>query len=613
MEYIDNLDIRKNPLNNREDFIKSLQQLLSPCSDNLINNGTGLFNGVNLNQCAGRTASMEGWSRLLWGIAPLKKAGYTWKGEKEHVNGFIDGVNPNSPNYFGKPLDSNQLKVEMAAMGYSLILSPETFYDPLTDEQKDNLIHWLISINDGTMPMNNWHFFRIIVELALEKLQRPEFDNDLMERDLDLMESFYEGDGWYRDLDKFDGYNPFAIQYYMLFYYSMKKDIDKERCARIKKRVYAFAQQYQTFFTSNGQIVPYGRSLSYRFAVVSFFSACVYAGLEVLPLGIMKGLINRNLRWWFQQPIFDRTGMLTMGYRYPSHLVTEQYITNESVYWCMKVYILLALDKDNPYWSVKEEAMPEFPPLTSMHAVKWMTQKTRDGDVVLLNPGQNVAYQMNSTAEKYNKFAYSAYHGFNTAISNFDFEKLGCDNMLYFSEGNGYWRPRRSVRKRAIVEGKYVSSEWSPFYDVQVKTYIIPCNDYHICVHKIQTERSLITREGGFPIKQYNEQDLTPQTEVLSDNLGSIGIRMPWGTSALIDCTALRSASFVQPVANLNLNFSTVLVPYLEGHLTKKSKALYVTLVGAGADKRFFYKHPKVSFDEETNIITIDNKKLTLK
>ena len=54
-------------------------------------------------------------------------------------------------------------------------------------------------------------------------------------------------------------------------------------------------------------------------------AACVWAGLEPFPLGVMKGLIVRNFNWWLDQKMFDRDGILTIGYCYPQMYMAERY------------------------------------------------------------------------------------------------------------------------------------------------------------------------------------------------------------------------------------------------------------------------------------------------
>ena len=49
-----------------------------------------------------------------------------------------------------------------------------------------------------------------------------------------------------------------------------------------------------------------------------------FAGAEV-PMGQLKALVLGNLRYWGSQPIFDRGGILTIGYQYPNLIMSERY------------------------------------------------------------------------------------------------------------------------------------------------------------------------------------------------------------------------------------------------------------------------------------------------
>ena len=56
-----------------------------------------------------------------------------------------------------------------------------------------------------------------------------------------------------------------------------------ERAALYRSRAELFAQQFIYWFDENGAALPYGRSLTYRFAQNCFWAACVWAGLEPFP------------------------------------------------------------------------------------------------------------------------------------------------------------------------------------------------------------------------------------------------------------------------------------------------------------------------------------------
>ena len=80
---------------------------------------------------------------------------------------------------------------------------------------------------------------------------------------------------------------------------------------------------------TTGRAIPFGRSMIYRFAVVSFWGALAYADVELpapLTWGVVKGIVLRHFRWWQTQPdIWSPSGTLTIGYSYPNMYMAESY------------------------------------------------------------------------------------------------------------------------------------------------------------------------------------------------------------------------------------------------------------------------------------------------
>ena len=79
-----------------------------------------------------------------------------------------------------------------------------------------------------------------------------------------------------------------------------------------------FAQDFMWWFARSGEAIPYGRSLTYRFAQTAFWAALAFSGSEAVPWGILRGLISRHFRYWFRQPILDCEDKLTIGYAIPT-------------------------------------------------------------------------------------------------------------------------------------------------------------------------------------------------------------------------------------------------------------------------------------------------------
>ena len=249
----------------------------------------------------------------------------------------------------------------MAAIAWGILTAPQKVWEPLTDTEKKHLAAWLGQINEYTVPDCNWHFFHILVCLALKRVQMP-YSPELLEDSLTKIDSYYSGDGWSTDGNQIqkDYYIPWAIQYYGLLYSKLAGDTDPQRAALYRHRAELFTQQFVYWFDANGAALPFGRSLTYRFAQNCFWSACIWAGLEPLPLPVMKGIIVRNFRWWLSQNIFDRDGILTIGYCYPQMYMAENYNASGSPYWSMKSFLLLACRTTTPSGQPKPPRCPRW-------------------------------------------------------------------------------------------------------------------------------------------------------------------------------------------------------------------------------------------------------------
>ena len=355
--------------------------------------------------------------------------------------------------------------------------------------------------------------------------------------------------------------------------------------------------------------MPFGRSQTYRFAMASFFSACAFANIEVLPWGVMKGILLRNLRWWFSQPIFDRDGLLTIGFAYPTLLIAEQYNSPGSPYWSFKVFLILALPKEHPFWMSEELPMPKLPEVSLLKVPRALLCRSKH-DVVLLNAGQYPAYQMNHASEKYAKFAYSAKYGFSASLASFDFEKTGCDSMLYVSEGDNYWRPRRESYDYALLD-TIVRSRWQPYRDVTITTWLVPCGGWHIRIHRIESPRALTSREGGFGMLSYKGFEMEPIVDVLQDTSHGMGVRLPWGTTAIVDLLENREAAWIRPMPNLNFTQDTTIVPYLEGSIGE-GITYFACMVGASPESDFFENRPEATVDIEGLVVIVNGKRIAL-
>ncbi len=584
-----------NPLHTREDLQENLRCLLEPLSAAYTEGGLYLGNaGAHFSP---RVALMEGWSRTIWGVAPLIAGGGQYADAALHLETLRQGINPESSGYWDLPGDRDQRYVEMAALALGLLIAPEFYWNPLTDTQKKQLHVWLSAIETHELPQNNWHFFRVLVACAFRK--RGLAVNEAAEQEsLDLIESCFRGDGWYVDgaNNTYDLYNPFAFHFYGMVYAQFASERDPERCERFRSRAREFAMQFLPFFREDGSFVPFGRSLTYRFAAVSFFSACAYAGVEVLPWGVMKGIVLRNVRWWFSKPIFDSAGLLSVGYAYPDLLMAEQYNSPGSPYWALKVYLVLALDGSHPFWSAEEAHLPPIASVTSLPIPRYIVTRSAS-DVQLLTPGWYPGWEAVQAAAKYGKFAYSARFGFSVSHGNYTLEKTGCDSALLLSDGDNYWRERRETTDQ-VCGANWTASTWKPWSDVTIRTILVGLGAWHVRIHLIESARALETAEGGFSLPRFHFHDKAVPPEILLDG-ESAGIRYPWASSRIVNLGPIpRCAGKVQAEPNLNILESSGLIPLLRGTIVAGSSILSCAVHAGDTDSLSDLNVPRIDLSD---------------
>ena len=512
--------------------------------------------GVTYNQNA---IELEAFSRPLWALVPFWVGGGSEpEFETIYRKGLAAGADPENPEYWGTTGEYDQCYVEMAAIACGILTAPEKLWTPLSDTEKQNLAAWLGQINAHTIPDCNWQFFRILVNLALKSVGMP-FSPELLEDGLCKIDSYYSGDGWSTDgasVQK-DYYIPWAIQYYGLLYSKFAADTDPRRAALYRQRAQLFAQQFVYWFDANGAALPFGRSLTYRFAQNSFWAACIWAGLEPLPLPVMKGLIVRNFNWWLGQKMFDRDGILTIGYCYPQMYMAERYNAPGSPYWGMKSFLLLALPDDHPFWSAEAAPMPALERLKPMPYANMLVQR-RAGRVTAYAAGVNEGHGHGQFPEKYAKFAYDTRFGFCASRSREVLNQAAPDSMLAFVIDDNVFV--RKVSKTWEIEAGAVTAQWSPFPGIEVTTTITPTATGHRRHHEIDSSFDCEAYDCGFAVPNftpgYAESAENDTAEAHCDTL-CCAVRGR-GEAVVIGCDP-----------NTSLYFTNVHLPAVKYHIPK--------------------------------------------
>ena len=516
------------------------------------------------------SGDMEAFSRPLWGLVPYFAGGGEDKEfERLYVNGLEEGADSNSAGYWGECHDRDQRFVEMAAIAYGLLFAEDKLWTPLSESGKDNLTRWLLTINHNEVCDSNWIFFRVLVNCALKKIGRPH-DDERLANDLKRLDEFYLSNGWYKDgmNGQKDYYISFAFHFYSLIYAVAMSDIDGERSRLYKERACEFAKTFIYWFDEDGEAVPYGRSLTYRFAQSAFWSACIAADIRPLSIEVMKGLLVRNLEGWMNKNIFDHAGILTVGYDYPNLIMSEHYNAHGSPYWGLKAYAFLMLPDNHEFWTCEAAPMPELEKLMLIKEANMLVSR-RGGRTVIYVGSDIEGFDCGQIIPKYLKFAYSAHFGFNVMKSMISLEEAAPDSMLVFKLDDIVMARRHFVS--CETSEKCVIISWSPFMGIAVKTTVIPTEEGHIRQHEIVSEYDCEAYDAGFAVASRDD-----------DNCVSGDGKTAWAKNNFQYCEVLSETGgagiVINASPNTNLRYSKTVIPAV-CYRINKGKTIVKTVI----------------------------------
>ncbi|ABV13566.1 hypothetical protein CKO_02449 [Citrobacter koseri ATCC BAA-895] len=590
----------------RQEYVGLAQQWLASAVPHLRRGNTRLDAGETSAHYPADVAGMEGFSRLLWLLAPLLSGGEADDFRETFIDGIRHGCDPEHPDYWGSLADNDQRCVEMAAFGLALALPGTGLWSALSIDEQNNLERWLRQSADIQIPDNNWHFFPVLVQVGLKCVGRH-YDMMVIDKHLNAIEPFWLGNGWYADGagKPRDYYISSGFHFYSLLYSHFMQDADPERCLRYRQRARQFAKDYIHYFTGDGNAIPFGRSLTYRFVQVAFWSAVAYTGLDVFSVPVIKGLILRHIDWWMSQPFIGPDGLFTLGYTYPNLVMTEDYNSPGSPYWACKALLILALPQESAFWQAEPAPLPA---LETVHPIaeagQFIVHAEDNHHVWMLMSGQYDRNNFVNFDAKYCKFAYSSHFGFTLERGVYGLNHAACDSMLMFSEQDGYWRGRRECDAVEMTPA-WLRSVWRPWPDVSVTTWLIPHEQGHLRLHRVVTPRTLDCVEGGFAL---NRHHLT--TTRMAKN--GLTLSTTSGVCQIEDLLAERQPLVVTTPPNSNILYASPgEIPCLGTTLTPGTHWLACSV---NATMSPTLPPPVImAFDRVNQVLTLNSKTLEIK
>ncbi|MGN6727815.1 MAG: DUF2264 domain-containing protein [Tepidisphaeraceae bacterium] len=583
-----------NPLKTRTD----LQNAFLSLEEALLTHWRSDSSGPDLTLYRARYSEpitrLETVARYLWGLIPFTAGGGQSRGWSFVLDAIAHGTDPSHPEYWGAVEDFDQRSVEMAAFGVALRLVPEKIWTPLSAEQKDRFATWMQGVIAHDLFPNNWQFFRLLVGLGLRHIGRAPADLDAWEqKTIDLLDACYIGDGWYADglNNQRDYYIAMAFHFYsLLLSHLAGAGPVLKRVEEWKSRATTFAKDFVYWFGADGSSIAFGRSLTYRFAVAGFWGGCALAGVPGFTPGQNKGMLLRNIRWWWKQPILYPDGILSLGYAYPNLNMLEPYNAMGSPYWAFKAFAPLMLPADDAFWTAAEEPLPDASPRRVQPKPAFITDRDPDsGHVIAHSAGQWYgAWALRHRDAKYAKFAYSSFFAPCVGANHEWLPGVGSDNTLSIIEGStpapgAFWQ-NRGLTTNARVEADHVVSDWNYVPGVDVRTWIVPGGAWHVRVHRVKTDRTIQVAEGGFA---------APDPQVIAKQDHAVCLRgTDAGVSGLIDASANRKASLNAIEPNSSLGHSLVQAPIVVGTFDAGTHWLATMALGAAPGSKAAWEQP---------------------
>jgi hypothetical protein len=496
--------------------------------------------------------SYVGVARMLPAIAAWHVSGRGSRASADTLTAILtNAFDPEHPDYWGAPSSTanDQRQVEASIVAWSGWLLRDTIVPQLSSGQRANLQQWLARCTQVPARRNNWAWFTAVNQAARLSLAKDwaEFQGNAKEMDADL--AFLDtlavpGDsGWYTDsatAPVFDYYNFWVFASHYLCW----RKITGRPLPAFDKRLRAFLQRAPLFFGANGSHILCGRSLIYRWAVVTPLVLAYTEGLWPHAPGLLRAIVRRNLDYFWSNGAYDtahgklRETLTPSG----SASVRESYIDNGHPYWCMQAFALFLIPRTDPFWTLPEERLPvetqDFDESISGTQMR-LVGNSRSGEVRWYQGSIDPHY-----GDKYAKLSYSTHFPFGVAVSP---NRAAADQELVFVDPSTGTMARRSKVERTLVTAFGVAIHWLAELDglsFRVETTIGLDEGREIRRHKITApaaavDRGIEVREGTYALGLAKGEEPVREKRgsavVIRSSLGSVAARMPNASVVVVE------------------------------------------------------------------------------
>jgi len=443
---------------------------------------------------AGREEDLfEAAGRLFIGIGYYLSHNESGRLRRVSLSFFKYNCSPNSQFYWKGDISDRRL-VENASIIIALLLNKEKLWDELHDEEKSLFLEYIHAASEKEFQHNNWLWFKVFHYLFLEKYAGIDCRKKI-KTIIGEIHTFYKGDGWYNDGNEeqecqYDHYNSWAMHYYGLLFCLLAGEGYKDTKEILKKRFRLFKDSYLMCFNGKNLPLAWGRSLLYRFAVLSCFGLGLALGLiGEGELSKVKKITVSTINRFLDNGVLDPRGILTMGYTGPNVCFLESYSSDGSPYWALKAFSFLLLDKNHPFWKKDITSVPKAEGKKEA-LLKSPNLYVRNGNnhSMLINGGMNSRVFIN----KYNRFAYSN-------IFPMALDRKYMDNLFTLMH-NGKCLSRDTIREIRSPHHNIMHFQWTNSTLEWLEAYatLIPIGSGYILINNFSSKKALKYIFSGF-------------------------------------------------------------------------------------------------------------------
>lgn len=421
-------------------------------------------------------------------------------------------LDPTSSSYI-KPREKNggpsQNLVEFGALAVSLFAIPEILWEPLTQPQKDSLARTMLSYGEGPTIASNWKFFNIFV-MSFFKSQGYTVNDKLLEEYLKKSLEHYQGDGWYNDHPAFDYYSMWAFQMYgVLWSDFFGKKYYPAYAAQFNTNFKPLKDVYPYLFSRKGEMIMWGRSMSYRFGAAVPFPLMGLEKDSTTNYGWMRRISSGTLLQFLQNPDFLKDQVPTLGFYGPFEPAVQSYSCRGSAFWSGKVFLGLLIPEKNAFWTSTENEGAWEKEMSNGE----MSQKFLKGSGILITDypaigaseirawcnvpvrGANEPFR---GSENYNRLSY------NSAFPWQADGKRGEVSMNYVvKNAENQWEPLRLYTFKKFEDGIYYREVvLESNKNIKFNLADIPLKDGILRVDLVEDEKSDSLRLGHYSLPQ---------------------------------------------------------------------------------------------------------------